>query len=366
MNRFLNALLTTDQRLRRSLITTGFACLLVAFCVLVMQLVAVAGLTPAAPVHWWSLISAGYVLLSFLFIRSGATRHWRDPAFTMVQIGSALVCNAVAYVIAGDGRGVVPPVLAVVMMFGVFGLKPRQMKKLLVLGLLVFTVAGAVVQWGRPEDAPPPALAAVYMLMVVLVLAFSTMLALRMGALHTQVKVQRSQLARAVEREQALATRDALTGLPNRRYLAEAMRHKQLTAERTGQPLLLAQLDIDFFKAINDTYGHAAGDAALQAFVQEVAQQVRATDILARWGGEEFILLMDATPAQEGDGVLERVRVAIADTPVCLPEGQSIGLTVSIGATQWQPGESAQALLQRADAALYEAKRQGRNCIVWG
>src|SRR5690606_36515645 len=117
-----NALLTTDPRLRRSLITTGFACLLMAFCVLAMQLVVVAGLTQPQPVHWWSIASVGCVLLSFLLIRSGLTRHWRDPAFTMVQIGCALVSNAVAYTIAGEARGIEPPVLAVVMMFGVFSL----------------------------------------------------------------------------------------------------------------------------------------------------------------------------------------------------------------------------------------------------
>lgn len=365
MTRLLNALLTTDPRLRRSLITTGFACLFMAFCVLAMQLVVIAGLTQPQPVHWWSIASVGYVLLSFMLIRSGLTRHWRDPAFTTVQIGFALVSNAVAYAIAGEARGIEPPVLAVVMMFGVFGLTAAQMKKLLALGLVAFAIAGAVVQWGRPDDAPPPALAALYMLMVALVLVFSTMLALRMEALRTQLKTQRRELAQAVEQVRALATRDELTGLPNRRYLAETMRLRCLNAQRTGHPLLLAQLDLDWFKVINDTYGHAAGDTALQAFAQAVTAQVRGPDILARWGGEEFILLMSETGVAEGDLVLERVRSAVANTPVVLPEGGRIDLTVSMGVTQWRPGETAEALLQRADAALYEAKRQGRNRVVW-
>ncbi len=367
MPRFLDVLLTTDPRLRRSLVMTGFACLLMVFCVLAMQSVAAVGLVQQPSVHWWSAASLGCALLSFVLIRSGFTRHWRDPAFTTVQISYALVSNAAAYAIAGQARGIEPPVLAVVMMFGVFGLTATQMKKLLVLGVVAFAIAGAVAQWGYPEDAPPPVLAAVYMLIVVLVLAFSTMLALRMDALRQMLKAQRSELARAVEREQALATRDELTGLPNRRYLAEVMRLRTLNALRTGQPLVLAQLDLDWFKAINDNYGHAAGDAALQAFARIVTDQVRAPDVLARWGGEEFILLMSETSPSEGAVVLERVRQAVATTPVPLPEGgEAIHLSVSIGAVQWQPTEPTDALLQRADAALYEAKRQGRNRVVFG
>jgi len=365
MSRFLNALLTTDPRLRRSLMTTGLACLFMALCVLAMQLAVAAGLAQPGPVHWWSVASAGCVVLSFVLIRSGLTRHWHDPAFTMVQISCALISNAVAYAIAGEARGIGPPVLAVVMMFGVFGLTPAQIKKLLVLGTVVFATAGAIVQWGHPEDAPPPALAALYMLMVVLVLVFSTMLALHMEALRTQLKIQRRELALAIEREQELATRDELTGLPNRRYLAEAMRIRRLNAQRTGQPLLLAQLDLDFFKSINDTYGHAAGDIALQGFAKIVSGQVRASDILARWGGEEFVLLMCDTSVSDGAAVLERVRAAVASTPVILPEGRRIRFSVSIGAVQWQPGEASAALLARADAALYEAKHQGRNRVVW-
>ena len=365
MPRLLDALLTTDPRTRTGLVTTAFACLLMAFCILAMQLVAAAGLAEAGPVHWWSAGSAACVLLSFALIRSGLTRDWHDPAFTLAQITYAITSNAVAYVIAGHARGIVPPILAVVMMFGVFGLSPRQIRGLLAYGLAAFAVAGTVVQWGRPHDSPPPALAAIYMLIVVMVLLASTALALRVHAMRERLQRHRRELAQALEQIRELATRDELTGLPNRRYMLEMMRLEGLRVRRSHQPLLMAQLDLDHFKAVNDTHGHAGGDLALQAFARTVVASVRATDILARWGGEEFVLLMDNTMAEDGAQLLERVRAAVAAMPVALPGGAALHLTVSVGAAQLHTDETPVALLQRADAALYAAKRQGRDRVVW-
>ena len=106
-----DVLLTTDPRLRMSLTTTSFACLLMAFCILVMEWLARAGVANPQWVRWWSLASGAGVVLSFALIRSGMTRHWEDPAFTTVQMLLAITSNAVAYVIAGPARGVPPLVL---------------------------------------------------------------------------------------------------------------------------------------------------------------------------------------------------------------------------------------------------------------
>ena len=135
-------------------------------------------------------------------------------------------------------------------------------------------------------------------------------------------------------------------------------------AQRSRQPLLLALLDLDHFKAVNDTHGHAAGDVALQSFAQTVHGCVRASDLLARWGGEEFLLLMANTHPADGTRLLERVRATVAATPVALPGGTQLSLTVSVGLAELAPGESTAALLQRADAALYGAKRLGRNRVL--
>ncbi|PZU35853.1 MAG: GGDEF domain-containing protein, partial [Acidovorax sp.] len=155
---------------------------------------------------------------------------------------------------------------------------------------------------------------------------------------RARLRSQKRELAAAVEQIRELAIRDELTGLPNRRYMLEMMRLEHARAQRSRQPLLLAQLDLDHFKAVNDTHGHAAGDVALQSFAQTVHGCVRASDLLARWGGEEFLLLMANTHPADGTRLLERVRATVAATPVALPGGMQL--------------------------SLYGAKRLGRNRVL--
>lgn len=361
----LDVLLTTDSRLRMSLITTGLACLFMAFCILVVELLATTALIDHQWVRWWSLSSGACVLGSFALIRSGATRDWDDPAFTSVQMIYGITSNAVAYVIAGSSRGITPPLLAVAMMFAVFSLRPQQIKGLMAYGLLAYGVAAAVVQWGLPYDPMPASLAAVYLLVVVMVLTMTTILSLRANTMRERLQIQKSELAEAVAQIHEMATRDELTGLPNRRYMQDMLRLEELRARRNGQPLLVAQLDLDFFKKVNDSYGHAAGDQVLQDFSRRVASCVRAADVWARWGGEEFVLLMPNTSQADGEVLLERVRAKVASMPAQLPSGVCIAYTVSIGAAQLREGEGAMTLLERTDTALYAAKGLGRNRVEW-
>ncbi|AVP58925.1 GGDEF domain-containing protein [Pulveribacter suum] len=344
---------------------TVLAALLMLCCIGAMYLAVASGLTPARPVHWWALVCCTGLGTVYGLIRSGRTRHWRDPAMTLFQNLSAMACVAAAYVIAGQARGIVLPILAVILMFGVFGLTPRQMVGVLAGGLLMF---GAAVVWVQVRTAPgaqPLALAAAYLMMIAVVLLAGTLLNLRAYATRQTLRKQKAELARAVEQVRELATRDELTGLPNRRFMLEMMHLEIQRARRSHRPLLVAQLDLDHFKAVNDTHGHAAGDAALQAFARTVAACVRSADVLARWGGEEFVLLMGNTTAAEGTCLLTRLREAVAAAPVALPSQDTARLTVSIGAAQLRPGEGMDAVLQRADKALYAAKRQGRDRVVW-
>lgn len=359
----VRTLLGSDARLHRPLAMTVLALLIMATSIMVMEWVAVAGLARPAPVHGWALATGAWMVGCFALIRSGHTRQWRDPAFTIVQIGAALTCNAAAYVIAGEARGIVPPLLSLAMVFCVFGLSVRQIKGLLIYSLGLYAVAGAVTQWGTP-DAPAPALATVYMIVVVVVLVASTVLALRIRAMRQQLKTQRRELAEAVHHIRGLATRDELTGLPNRRYMQEAMRLACLNAQRGERPLLLAQLDLDDFKHVNDTHGHAVGDEVLKAFAVTAQRCIRATDVLARWGGEEFLLMLVGTTHEQGARLLERLREAVAAMTLTPGEGEPLRITVSIGAAMLRADEPCEALIKRSDEALYRAKHQGRNGVV--
>ena len=292
LTRWQDVLLTTEPRLRMSLITTACACLLMAFSILVMEWLGHLGMANPQWVRWWSISSGAGVLLSFALIRSGVTRHWEDPAFTSVQMLLAITSNAVAYVIAGLARGVPPLVLSIIMMFAVFGLRSSKLMAVMLYGFVAYAAAGAWVQWGLADDPMPGFLAAIYLAVVSMVLFMTAVLSLHANAMRERLQIQKNELAEAVAEIHEVATRDELTGLPNRRYMQDMLRLEELRVRRSGQPLLLAQLDLDFFKKVNDTYGHAAGDQVLQDFARRVQGCIRATDIWARWGGEEFVLLM--------------------------------------------------------------------------
>jgi diguanylate cyclase (GGDEF)-like protein len=169
------------------------------------------------------------------------------------------------------------------------------------------------------------------------------------------------------ERQQAeltrLATTDSLTGIANRRsFFAHAQREVE-RARRYGPPLGVFVLDLDFFKRVNDTYGHAIGDVVLQSVARHAASLLRVTDIIARTGGEEFGALMPETPAEEIGGVAERVRQSIAELAIETPAGR-LSVTASIGFSSLLDGEDRiDPAMARADAALYRAKQGGRNRV---
>jgi diguanylate cyclase (GGDEF)-like protein len=173
------------------------------------------------------------------------------------------------------------------------------------------------------------------------------------------VELLACEAARAIERDARVkllarqARTDELTALPNRRAWDEAVARELARAERTGDPLCLALLDLDHFKAYNDRLGHQAGDRHLRRTAAAWRRELRTVDVLARYGGEEFGVLMPSTTLEEAHDAIERVRLATPD-----------GETASAGVVQWDGSEPDSSLLARADAALYRAKDAGRAVTV--
>ena len=156
------------------------------------------------------------------------------------------------------------------------------------------------------------------------------------------------------------ASRDALTGAYNRMKFDATLESEIGRCNGSARAMTLAMLDIDHFKQINDTHGHAVGDSALRQFVAVIAGQMRECDILARWGGEEFMLLFPETTLEESHIAVEKLRQMIESHPF-----ETIGnMTCSFGLTQFLPDDSVQSLNRRADEALYQAKTNGRNRVV--
>jgi diguanylate cyclase (GGDEF)-like protein len=164
------------------------------------------------------------------------------------------------------------------------------------------------------------------------------------------------------------ASMDALTGVLNRRGLAARAGEAVAIARRHERPLACLILDLDRFKAINDSYGHAAGDRVLQETAQRIGSNVRASDIVGRYGGEEFLLLLPEANEDGGVAAAEKLRRVISATPIEVPTADGpvlLTLEVSIGVAGWSDElVDAEALYAEADRALYEAKRRGRNCVV--
>ncbi len=163
-------------------------------------------------------------------------------------------------------------------------------------------------------------------------------------------------------RLETMATTDRLTGAGNREALEVLFEQAQRLARRHDQPVSIINLDIDHFKTINDRHGHQAGDRVLRELVDTVSSQIREVDTLCRWGGDEFLILLLDTDADDARLTAERIREAIARRNR-LPESEE-ALTVSQGVAQCRAGESLDSLIHRADQALYQAKRSGRDRVA--
>jgi len=175
-----------------------------------------------------------------------------------------------------------------------------------------------------------------------------------------------SELIGLQNKLQSIANTDSLTGILNRRAFTEQTHKAFSYAQRHNYPLTLLMLDIDFFKRINDTFGHAAGDSALQRFTDTVSASIRQEDIFGRVGGEEFCLLLPSVTAERGFKVAEKIRAAVEAQTLTL-DNTAITMTVSIGLSYRLPTDvSLPEMQQRADKALYEAKHTGRNRVPRG
>jgi two-component system cell cycle response regulator len=172
------------------------------------------------------------------------------------------------------------------------------------------------------------------------------------------------RVATLVEESRWMATTDALTGLLNRRAFLESTGREVARARRYNDQLSVILLDVDHFKNINDRRGHAAGDVVLTALGRLLSAAVRTCDIVARWGGEEFVLVLPSTGLEGAEQVAERVREQLAASLMLDPRGDAVPVTASFGVAQLATGESLEQLIDRADRAMYTAKSGGRNRVA--
>ena len=237
----LDWILTTDPRQRLRMTMAGVGCLVMMCCAAVFNVLAQAGIARTDWTLWWTLVTGSGFGAALLLIRSGCTRRLRDPALTQFQIRFALVCNAYAYFLLGPARSLALIVLALVLLFGVFGTSPRQMMLNIGFALLVFGVAFVNVLQ-RHEPGFLMELEFAYAVLVLLLLVVTAFVSIRLHAIRQRLTRQKQDLTRALERIHHLAAHDELTGLINRRRMAQLMETAQ---QRSSGTLLLAMMDID-------------------------------------------------------------------------------------------------------------------------
>jgi diguanylate cyclase (GGDEF)-like protein len=241
----------------------------------------------------------------------------------------------------------------------------RLLPLMAVLPILIIWVAHKGAELGLYAHPLAEYIGAVALLIVLTMVVLVTCGRLNVLDIHRRsIEEGRQRAHAAALRLRAIAETDALTGLSNRRHFLAVAAEKFEPARSLGVPLSLLMVDIDYFKHINDTHGHAAGDQALRLLAATLKESTRKADCVARLGGEEFaILLPDATIAVAHD-IAERICKHVATLAILDGEGRRFGFTVSIGLAKLAPSDAEpQELLARADAALYRAKRAGRNRV---
>lgn len=334
----------------------------VAFAV-VQHAEVLAGLVDLHASMWLSAFYLGGSLGLYALVRSGLNeRLGTDPSLTLPQMVLGVLATVGSYAITGPARGAVMSLLALVLVFGMFALRPRQARD---LALFACALLGATMVWKGITDPAryPPAVEAVHLLFAVIIVASVGTLTARMAVIRARLRGQKADLEHALAQIRLLASRDELTGLSNRRHMNELMAIEKARQRRTGQPMAVAVLDIDWFKRINDTYGHGGGDLVLKTFAQLTRDSLRTTDVMGRWGGEEFLLMLPDTTATDAMACVERMRTQLARLSAdAIAPG--LRVTFSAGVAAVNSADEFEVAIERADRAMYRAKVQGRNCTV--
>ena len=362
LTRLGNAILTTDSRQRRTLGLLLLAALVTATVVLLLVYAALIGVARPRHVGVLASLFALFMVGFYTAIRSGLNRRFQDPTLALPQVIAAQSLIAAGYAMTGPVHGATVIMLSLVMVFGMFSLRPAALR---VASLYTVAVMGVVMYLcvrHQSEHYPARLELFNFALTAVVMMAISQLSGQLMN-MRTRVKTQKIALEQALTHIKEMAARDELTGLPNRRRMMTLLQEHATRHGRGGPRFYVCIIDLDHFKHINDTYGHAAGDAVLRAFANQAQQVLRNTDMIGRWGGEEFLLLLPETPPGEPTLGVARLREVLAAMPAS-PTLPDLRVRFSAGFARYEEGEPIDQAIERADRALYAAKSAGRNRSV--
>ena len=317
---------------------------------------------------WLGAAILGNAIVFYVLIRVAERYQYSANKLAIYQAVMAIIFITCAYGIAAPVRGVTLSFLSVVLLFCAFALSPVQAYQLSLfaiffvgIGMFAMSAADPITYPASTELVHFLAMSSVIIGVVFLIGQFNQLRA-RLLSRNLELEKQRVELASALERLEVIASRDELTQLVNRRQMMQLLSAEEKCSANRLLMTAVALIDIDHFKLINDRYGHEAGDEALRCFSRRVSDTLRAKDTIARWGGEEFLLMMPSTGSTVAVSVLERVRESVCASPIDVG-GVRVDVTFSAGIAMLRPEDVFEDAIRRADQAMFEAKNSGRNRI---
>lgn len=345
------------HRIRRFLLGAGAAMMVL----LLLALSTAFGVLPRRAFYIASTAMIVLLAAFFLAFRTGFNKRFADPSLTLGQIVASTVVILYCLAESPRGHGIFALIYMVSFLFGVFRLSTRELLGL--TGFVALTYGMILALQGRTNPNPDRIGEDILRwIVIVAVLAFFSFMGGYISRLRKNLAEANVRLEKAMLRIEHLAASDELTGVLNRRSLVEALGQQKSRADRYGVHHSVLMVDIDFFKHVNDTYGHAAGDAVLSRFASAAAGCLRQTDSFGRYGGEEFLAVLDQT-SLEGACIVGERMCAMAKQLAFTEFDEKLQVSVSIGIAQYRPKEEWKEMVERADQALYRAKEGGRDRI---
>ncbi len=351
-----------EQRLRKRRLGMSFASYSVTFTVVLFfwyqQMI------PASVAGHFALYSLLINGGLWLLIHSNLNLRLRDPSMTALQM---IICQWPAlwvmfFLEAGQARAIFLLITIVPALYGILALNVRQFIWVS-LGFLIQYSVLHLALWTLKPQAMNAELELIQSFAFILVLAEVALIGGFISGLRGKLRLRNHELKNAMARIQELVNIDELTGIYNRRRIFQVLSEESNRYQRAPGAFSLGILDVDFFKHINDSHGHQAGDEILRKLASCVSDSLRVIDSFGRYGGEEFLLILPQTTLAGAQVKAERIRTSIEALRFeSLPEG--IRVTVSIGLAEFQAGETTDDTLARADKALYQAKEAGRNRVI--
>jgi diguanylate cyclase (GGDEF)-like protein len=327
---------------------------------------ALLGTIDASVVMIYGAAGVGHLVLFSLIHWYGDVERFEDPQLVAWQMGYAIVVQILGMALAPQLAPVFIGTMSIVFAFGSLRIERRTA---LLTWTLAFVGAGCVLALpAHPSfGIVNPSRWELVLLSVsfALIALRTTLLGYYGSAMRMRLYKINSALGRAKHDAELLAASDSLTGAMSRRAIVPLIEKSVKRAARAGIPACVAMIDIDLFKSINDRFGHLAGDQVLRRLVERTRESLRASDVIGRYGGEEFVLLLQGADLQTGARLVERVRRAVSATDWS-DIAPGLKVSVSGGIATITPMDTFDGLLERADKALYEAKRNGRDrlCVA--